>query len=133
MKNEISKSNWEYIGMIFLISFTSLMVLGILIFAINQKVNEGCWILEFDDVKGIETFEIDNYSCEELREMILLEIFPKEIYEVETIYSCDGGKAAMYYGAEQVFERYTNKDYYKREYQENCFGKNSQTSREENK
>lgn len=95
-------------GIIFII-FVGVLVHG--------KITTGCWGIGEEKVTEFSLIKDYNYTCADLKDMILLETYPNNLNKSTTGYYCKGIK---YEGYEE--QGHFNFYDIKREYAGNCLG-----------
>ena len=125
MAQKIKKMSGEKRVIILFIILLGLIVLIFIGKIVYDEITLGCWNTIYSAYEDKEVFDIKDYSCEDLREMILLGVYPREIHTRTTHYKCNGDLDISGYGG---IEEYPFYDYdYKESYKNKCLEINHDT------
>lgn len=106
---------------IFLVLFAACILTLVISFSfmIKERVSMGCWNNLPNEYEETESFLVDNYSCEELREMILLDIYPTKLKSITNYYLCNG-EPKIWKGKNITTEKNFEAADFKQQYKEDC-------------
>lgn len=96
------------------------------IFSILDRIDMGCWNFKMNNYEGDEYFFMGEYSCEEFREMFLLDVYPTEIKKITSHHLCNGEIEIMW-KEDWIEKEYYGEGDYKNEYKNKCL-ENKQSS-----
>ncbi len=99
-----------------------ILLLWSLVIIIKFRIQEGCWDTIQNKYIETEYFIMEDYSCNGLREMILLEIYPGELKERTHYYLCNGDPET-YKEKEQISEKNFGAGDFKQQYKNKCLMK----------